>query len=162
MTAGMMTWGAPHGTRYVRHARGWCAYGARFSGAPRGKLPCASGRHARVRRRPVRVPRTYGTAAARVNVNTTEDVVEYGLVVRVGVEGRRGEGHQAREHLVRVRVGVRVRVRVGVGVRVRVRVRWSCSTSVSANCRLVPGPCEVTTLPSTTRGESTQLEAEET
>ena len=118
----MMTWGAPHGTRYVRHARGWCAYGARFSGGPRGKLPCASGRHARVRRRPVRVPRTYGTAAARVNVNTTEDVVEYGLVVRVGVEGRRGEGHQAREHLVRVRVGVRVRVRVGVGVRVRV---WS-------------------------------------
>ena len=35
--------GAPHGARCVRHARGWCAYGARTVEASRAKLPCASG-----------------------------------------------------------------------------------------------------------------------
>ena len=32
-----------HGTRYVRHARAWYAYGVRTVAAHRGKLPCASG-----------------------------------------------------------------------------------------------------------------------
>ena len=37
------TCGAAHGTRYVRHARGWYAYPVRTVREGRGKLPCASG-----------------------------------------------------------------------------------------------------------------------
>ena len=44
------------------------------------------------------MPRAHGCRTT-VNVNSAEDIVEDGLVVRVGVEGRRGEGHQARQHL---------------------------------------------------------------
>ena len=43
----------------------------------------------------------HGTAAAprhHAHVNTADDVVEYGLVVRIGVEGWLGEGHEARQH----------------------------------------------------------------
>eukprot|EP00964_Phaeocystis_antarctica_P101698 scaffold67181_cov33-Phaeocystis_antarctica.AAC.3 len=50
---------AVRGARYVRHARGWHAYGARTVVPSGGKLLCASGMQGAVR-----APRTYGTAAA--------------------------------------------------------------------------------------------------
>eukprot|EP00964_Phaeocystis_antarctica_P132605 scaffold96728_cov67-Phaeocystis_antarctica.AAC.1 len=42
-----------HGTRYVRHARGWYAYRVRTVRGASGKLPCASGTTARRRLRRV-------------------------------------------------------------------------------------------------------------
>ena len=51
-----------HGTRCVGYARGWCAYGVRtVRGAPR--RAALRLRYLQLRRRPVRVARTYSTEA---------------------------------------------------------------------------------------------------
>eukprot|EP00964_Phaeocystis_antarctica_P079566 scaffold49582_cov75-Phaeocystis_antarctica.AAC.7 len=69
-----------------------------YSGGPRGKLPCASGRHTR-----------YAGGRYAYPVHTAR------LRHEVGVEGLRGEGHQAREHLGDERV-VLLHDERGVGV----------------------------------------------
>ena len=116
--------GAPHGTRYVRHARGWYAYGVRTVAH---QLPCASGTYS-TREAGTRTPYAqYGGLGAYASAQLPTD---HCLVVG---EPPAWDGRQpVVERLVRVRV--RVRVRVSHRAPAQGRVRLS-NRDVAQACR---------------------------